>query len=77
MVDQSVFRDHPPWIGIEKRRRIFLVLQNRGCIHIYGKFVPEQSGHMPQRVYGKTWRPVAQAVGDQLFVDDCIEGQDA
>jgi hypothetical protein len=32
---------------------------------------------MPQCVFGKTWRPVAQAVGDQLFVDDCLEGQDA
>jgi len=56
---------------------IFLVFQNSGCIHIYGKFVPEQSGHMPQCVFGKTWRPVAQPVADQVFVDDCLEAPDA
>ena len=56
---------------------IFLVRQDCGSIRIHGKFVPEQSGHMSQRVFGKTGRAVAQPIADQVFVDDCLEGPDA
>jgi len=32
---------------------------------------------MPQCVFGKTGRAIAQPIADQVFVDDCLEGPDA
>jgi len=56
---------------------IFLVCQNCGSIHIHGKFVPEQSGHMSQRVFGKTGRAIAQPIADQVFVNNLLERPNA